>query len=189
MLRRVVPMHGPMTTTMARPEQDSPIAQRLRASREQAGLALDDAAAATGLLRSYLASLEDGRRRPLPHEVDRLAGAYDVDLSDLLPARRPVEVDAAAGRLTVDGRTYRLREGADEREVYGAYLFLLYAVRGATPGERLRLRASDVELLVDAIGEDADTIEASLVQLMGCSPDEATMLGAELLRHRASSVG
>jgi hypothetical protein len=42
---------------------------------------------------------------------------------------------------------------------------------------------------VDAIGEDAETIEASLVQLMGCSPDEATMLGAELLRHRASSVG
>ena len=96
---------------------------------------------------------------------------------------------AAEGRLTLDGRTYRLREGADEREVYGAYLFLLYAVRGATPGERLRLRASDVELLVDAIGDDAETIEARLVQLMGCSPDEATMLGAELLRHRASSLG
>jgi transcriptional regulator with XRE-family HTH domain len=188
MLRRVAPMHRPMTTTSAGPEQDSPIAQRLRDSRERAGLGLDQAAAATGLLRSYLSSLEDGRRRPLPREVDRLAAAYAADLSDLLPARRPVEVDAAAGRISVDGRTYRVREGADEREVYAAYLFLLYALRGATPGERIALRASDVDLLMEAMGEDAETIETRLVQLMGCTPDEATMLGGELLRHRASSA-
>jgi hypothetical protein len=132
--------------------------------------------------------LEDGRRRPLPGEVDRLAEAYDADLSDLLPARRAVEVDAAAGRITVDGRTYRVSKGADEREVYAAYLFLLYAVRGATPGERLHLRSSDVELLMEAMGQDAETIETRLVQLMGCTPDEATMLGGELLRHRAASA-
>ena len=100
-----MPMHQRMTQTVAVPEQDSPIAQRLRATREQAGLDLDEAAAATGLVRSYLSSLEDGRRRPLPREVDRLAAAYAADLSDLLPARRPVEVDAAAGRISVDGRT------------------------------------------------------------------------------------
>jgi len=173
-----------MTQTVAEPEFRPFIAQRLRASREQAGLTLNEAAACTGLLRSCLSTLEDGRRRPLPGEVDRLAAAYGVDLSDLLPSRRPVEVDAAAGRITVDGRTYRVSEGADEREVYAAYLFLLYAVRGATPGERLQLRATDVELLMEAMGEDAKTIESRLVQLMGCTPDEATMLGAELLRHR-----
>lgn len=164
------------------------MAQRLRVTREQSGLDLDQAAAATGLLRSYLSSLEDGRRRPLPGEVERLAKAYDSDLSDLLHVRRPVEVDAAAGRITVDGRTYRVREGADEREVYAAYLFLLYAVRGATPGERLQLRASDVELLMAAMGDDAETIESRLVQLMGCTADEATMLGSELLRHGAGSA-
>jgi transcriptional regulator with XRE-family HTH domain len=177
-----------MTQIVAEPEQAPLIAERLRAAREQAGLDLAEAAAATGLLRSYLSSLEDGRRRPLPREVDRLAEAYDADLADLLPARRPVEVDAAAGRISVDGRTYRVREGADEREVYAAYLFLLYALRGATPGERIALRASDVELLMDAMGEDAETIESRLVQLMGCTPDEASMLGGELLRHRASST-
>jgi transcriptional regulator with XRE-family HTH domain len=171
-----------MTQTIAA-TQPSTVADRLRAAREHAGQTLDVAATTTGLLRSYLAALEAGRRRPLPGEVDRLARAYGTDLSDLLPARRPVDVDAR--QITVAGRSRRLRDAADEREVYAAYLFLLYAVRGAAPGERIPLRSSDVELLMQAVGEDAGTIERRLVQLMGCTPGEATMLGSVLLRHRA----
>jgi transcriptional regulator with XRE-family HTH domain len=173
-----------MTQTLAE-HSPSPVADRLRAARERAGLTLAAASAAAGLLPSYVTALEDGRRRPLPAEVDRLARAYGTDLSDLLPARRPVDVDAAAGRITVDGRTRQLRDAADEREVYGAYLFLLYAVRGATPGQRIPLRSSDVELLVQVVGEDPETIERRLVQLMGCTTAEASMLGGVLLRHRA----
>jgi transcriptional regulator with XRE-family HTH domain len=147
------------------------------------GLTLDAAAKRTGLLRSYIAALEAGRRRPLPREVDRLAGAYDADLSDLLPARQPVEV--VGERIVVAGQSRLLRDAADDREVYAAYLFLLYAVRGATPGQRVPLRSSDVQLLMQVVGEDAETIERRLVELMGCSPGEATMLGSVLLRHRA----
>ena len=169
-----------MTQTFA---EQSTVAARLGAARERAGLTLEAAATASGLLRSYVAALEAGRRRPLPREVDRLAAAYGADLSDLLPARRPVEVDA--GRITVAGRSRRLRDPADEREVYAAYLFLLYAVRGAEPGQRIPLRASDVELLLQVVGDDAETIEQRLVQLMGCPPDEATRLRSVLLRHRA----
>jgi transcriptional regulator with XRE-family HTH domain len=172
-----------MTQTSVRPQPSStPVPDRLRDARARAGLTLDAAATATGLLRSYLSSLEAGRRRPLPREVDRLAAAYSADLSDLLPARRPVEVDA--GRITVAGQSRRLRDAADDREVYAAYLFLLYAVRGAEPGQRVPLRSSDVELLMQVVGDDADTIEQRLVQLMGCTPEEATRLGSVLLRHR-----
>jgi transcriptional regulator with XRE-family HTH domain len=173
-----------MTQTIAEP-QSSSVAERLRDARQRAGLNLVEAARATGLLRSYLAALEVGRRRPLPREVDRIAHAYGADLSDLLPPRRPVEVDAVTGRITVDGRERPLRDAADDREVYAAYLFLLYAVRGAAPGERIPLRSSDVELLMQVVGEDAETIEHRLVQLMGCTPDEASRLGGVLLRHRA----
>ena len=172
-----------MTQTIAGPSQSTSVAARLRAAREAAGLALDAAAAATGLLPSYVAALEDGRRRPLPAEVDRLARAYGADLSDLLPARRPVEV--GAGRISVAGHSRELRDAADEREVYAAYLFLLYAVRGAAPGQRVPLRSSDVELLMQVVGDDAATIEQRLVQLMGCTPTEATMLRSVLLRHRS----
>lgn len=171
-----------MTQTFAE-AQSSSVAERLRDARQRAGLTLDGAAGATGLLRSYLTALESGRRRPLPSEVDRLAQAYQADLSDLLTARRPVEVDA--GRMTVAGHARQLRDAADEREVYAAYLFLLYTVRGAAPGQRIPLRSSDVELLMQVVGEDAETIERRLVQLMGCAPAEASRLGSVLLRHRA----
>lgn len=173
-----------MTQTFAE-QQTSSVAERLSDARERAGLTLEDAARATGLLRSYVAALEAGRRRPLPREVDRLSSAYEVDLSDLLPARRPVEVDAEARRITVGGHQRTLREAANDREVYAAYMFLLYAVRGAAPGQRIPLRSSDVELLMQVVGEDADTIERRLVRLMGCTPDEATRLGRVLLRHRS----
>ena len=173
-----------MTQTTVRPQQSSSaVQQRLQDARERAGLTLDAAARATGLVRSYLAALESGRRRPLPREVDRLGAAYGTDLSDLLPARRPVEVED--GRITVDGRSRRLRDAADDREVYAAYLFLLYAVRGAAPGDRIPLRSSDVELLMEVVGDDEVTIERRLVALMGCSQEEATRLGSVLLRHRA----
>ena len=171
-----------MTQTLAEPQQSN-VAERLRDARERAGLTLDQAAGATGLLRSYVAALEAGRRRPLPREVDRLAAAYGTDLSDLLPARRPVEVDA--GRITVAGQSRELRDAADDREVYAAYLFLLYAVRGAAPGQRIPLRSSDVELLMQVVGDDAETIEHRLVRLMGCTPEEATRLRSVLLRHPA----
>jgi transcriptional regulator with XRE-family HTH domain len=165
--------------------QQQPVAQRLSAARERAGLSLDDAAVATGLLRSYLASLEDGRRRPLPGEAERLSRAYDVDLSDVLPARRPVQVDWDAGTMAIDGHERRVRDLTDDREVYAAYLFLLCTVRGARPGERVPLRSSDVDLLMRVLGQDAATIERRLVQLMGCSSGEASMLRTVLLRHRA----
>jgi transcriptional regulator with XRE-family HTH domain len=173
-----------MTQTLTTSQQQ-PVGQRLSAARKRGGLSHDEASSATGLLGSYLASLEDGRRRPLPGEVDRISRAYAVDLSDLLPPRRPVQVDSAAGKLAVDGHERPVRDLADDREVYAAYLFLLYAVRGAQPGERLRLRSSDVDLLMGVVGDDAETIESRLVQLMGCSPGEASMLRSVLLRHRA----
>ena len=172
-----------MTQTFAEPQPSSSVSERLRDARERAGLTVDKAASATGLLRSYVVALEAGRRRPLPREVDRLGRAYAADLSALLPTRRPVELED--GHITVAGQQRRLRDAADEREVYAAYLFLLYAVRGAAPGQRIPLRSSDVELLMQVVGEDAETIERRLVELMGCTPAEATRLGGVLLRHRA----
>ncbi len=163
----------------------SPVAERLRAAREGAGLSLDQASVASSLIRSYLAALEDGRRRPLPAEVDRLSQAYGVELTDLLPERRRVTVDAAGGRMSIDDTTRRVRDVRDDQQVYAAYLFLLYTVRGAQPGEPITLRSADVELLMSVLGEDSETIEQRLVKLMGCTRAEASLLRRVLLRHRA----
>ena len=177
-----------MTQTTIRQEQGSAVAERLRAARQSAGLTLDDAAAATGLLRSYLVALETDRRRPLPREVDRLSGAYGEDLSDLLPPRSPVQVDSTTGHMALAGQARRVRDLSDEREVYASYLFLLHVARGARAGDRLALRASDVERLMAVVGEDAVTIERRLVELMGCTPQEASLLGQTLLSHRTTAA-
>lgn len=175
-----------MTQTYAEPQSSSAsVAERLREARERAGLTLDDAVSATGLLRSYLMSLEAGRRRPLPREIDRLAAAYCADLSDVLPRRRPVSVDLATGRLVLGGAERTVGELAGVGDVHAAYLSLLRSVRGARPGQRIALRSSDLDLLGSLLGDDPDRIEQRLVQLMGCTPDDASLLRGVLLRHRA----
>ena len=169
-------------TVLTRSAQSAlPIAARLRTAREQAGLSLAQAATATSLSGSYLSTLEDGRRRPLPTELERLSVAYGVDLSDLLPVRRPVEVDLTTGQMRIDSAAQRVRDLTDDHQVYASYLFLLCTVRGAAPGERVRLRRSDVELLVSVLGQDPRTVEQRLVNLMGCTEQEASLLSSALL--------
>ena len=170
-----------MTVSSAPAQQATSIADRLREARESAGLTLEQASASTALLRSYLAALEDGRRRPLPTELERLSAAYDTDLADLLPPRRPVEVDVTTGQMRIDAAARRVRDLTDDHQVYATYLFLLCTARGAQPGERIRLRSSDVELLTSVLGTDPATVEERLVNLMGCSAEEAALLSGVLL--------
>lgn len=170
-----------MTVATRSTQQGSSIAERLRSAREQAGMTLDQASGATSLLRSYLSALEDGRRRPLPTELERLSAAYDSDLSDVLPARRPLQVDVETGQMRIDDAAQRVRDLTDDHQVYATYLFLLCTARGAQPGERIRLRSSDVELLTSVLGTDPATVEERLITLMGCTAEEATLLSGVLL--------
>lgn len=170
-----------MTSATSATSPTPSIADRLRAARQHAGLTLEQASVETSLLRSYLAALEDGRRRPLPSELERLSATYGVDLSDLLPARRPLQVDVTTGQMRIAEAARRVRDLSDDHQVYATYLFLLCAARGARPGERIRLRSSDVELLTSVLGTDADTVEQRLVTLMGCTAEEASLLSGVLL--------
>ena len=167
---------------MTVPTQQTPsIADRLRTAREHAGLTLEQASVETSLLRSYLAALEDGRRRPLPAELERLSATYGADLTGLLPARRPLQVDVTTGQMRMDAAARRVRDLTDDHQVYATYLFLLCTARGAQPGERIRLRRSDVELLTSVLGQEPTTVEERLVTLMGCSKEEASLLSGVLL--------
>lgn len=159
-------------------------ASRLQQARAAAGLPLEAAAAAASLDSALLDDLERGRRRPRPAELERLSAAYGVDLSDVLPPRRPVEYDRGTGLLVLDGvRQRRVKEAAGEG-VHVAYLALLYTVRGARPGQPIRLRTSDVEALIAVVGDDPAHMEQRLVELMGSTREEASLLRRLLVRHR-----
>lgn len=167
------------------PPAHRPLAVRLRQSRELAGLTQEQACASSGLSAAVLADLESGRRRPLPAHIDELSRAYGVNLAGLLVTRGPVAFDRATGRLAIEGRERHVAEPADAEDVYTAYLALLYAVRRAGPGQRVALRADDIDVLVSVVGEDADRIEQRLVALMGSTAQEASLVGRAVLRERA----
>lgn len=102
--------------------------------------------------------------------------------------RSPIEMDAATGRLRMGPVERRVDDPSNPDQVYGAYLWLLYAVRGARRGEQISLRAADLDALLALVGEDPALIEQRLVQLMGCTPEEASLLRRVLLRHRSLSA-
>lgn len=60
------------------------IGRRLKALRTVKGLTLEDLASAVGVTKGYLSLVENGIRRPSLEVLDRLAGALDVDIKDLL---------------------------------------------------------------------------------------------------------
>jgi transcriptional regulator with XRE-family HTH domain len=57
---------------------------RVRARRHHLGLSQDDLAYEAGINRTYIASLEAGRRNPSLELMAKLAVALSVDLGDLL---------------------------------------------------------------------------------------------------------
>ena len=101
------------------------------------------------------------------------------------PQRTPVLLDATTGRLRMGAAERPVQDPSDRDQVYSAYLSLLYAVRGARRGKELPLRAADLDALLAIVGDDPETIEQRLVQLMGCTVEEASLLRRVLLRHRA----
>jgi hypothetical protein len=111
-----------------------------------------------------------------------------VDLSDLLRPRRDVVFDPATGDLTVSGVTHRVRDVSDRDQLFAAYLFLLYAVRGAQRGQELPLRDADLDALLAVVGGEPERVEQRLVEMMGCSAKEAPLLRRVLLRHRTATA-
>ena len=103
-------------------------------------------------------------------------------------SRTPVQFDVRTGDLRIGPYERHVDDPAQPEQVYGAYLSLLYAVRQARPGERLALRTADLEALLLIVGDDPATIESRLVELMGCTPAEAGVLGRLLLRQRRATA-
>ena len=76
------------------------------------------------------------------------------------PQRRtPIVFDPATKGLRIGEHVRRVDDPSQSDQVYGAYLALLYAVRGAKPGEQLPLRTADLEALLHLVGDDPKTIE------------------------------
>jgi hypothetical protein len=61
---------------------------------------------------------------------------------------------------------------------------LIYEVRDISRGAKIPLRDEDLDVLAALVGDEPADVEERLIELMGCSRDEARSLCSLLMRRR-----
>lgn len=153
----------------------------LHAARRSRGLTLRSAARTTGIPRPTLAAYERGVDTAPAEHLALLAGAYRSSVEALLGGRDVVRVEGAS--ISAGGKVRVLASQAGE-VVLGGYVELIRELRGARPGDPLPLRTADLEALAVVIGSDVDDVEARIVEILGCTPEQAAVIHRELLSRR-----
>ncbi len=131
-----------------------------------------------------LKAAEKGRLRLSRSLLIELAGRYGLDLEELFPPRRPVEI--GPGRLTIDGQTEPCKDGS-LTSMLGAYLRLVDRVR-TDPGPVRPLRREDVRALADRLDIPCTDVISRLADLMYADGAETRAM-IELYLSGASVVG
>lgn len=128
------------------------LGERLRAFRERRGLTLQEVASRSGLSRSYLSELENGKKQPSIKALEALADALNVALDALMPdGGREAEAEAE-GRLGEHLRLARERKGmslaaaAEAAGISAGYLSEIERGQAQPAVETLRLLAEVVGL-------------------------------------------
>jgi transcriptional regulator with XRE-family HTH domain len=154
-------------------------------ARQSAGLSRREAASVAGVTPQAIRAYERGSESVPDDVAEKLAAAYGCSLATLLPSRGVDPVSLEPGRLHVGSASAPL--GSDDPpsdEVLRSYLGLLYELRDAKPGSELPLRDRDLDALAAALGDDPETIEVRLVELMDVTREEAAAMRATLFRRR-----
>ena len=153
----------------------------LRAARKQMGSTRREVAHRVGTSPSELRRYERGDAPVPPTLIAALAECYGEDLTAQLATRAPIQLDAH--RLVV-GTEAQALESDDSDELLRHYVEIVSRLRQSQPGEPIALRADDLLALSNALGQDAEYVEARIVDLLGCTPYEAHSLHSEMLRRK-----
>jgi len=125
------------------------VGERLRAIRLQRGMSLQDVHSATNgeFKAAVLGAYERGERSLSLPRLKRLAGYYEVPVSQLLPEEDSYELaPTSEGRVTID---LSLVESLDDEtaRVVERFLQRIQVQRQDFNGKVLTVRASDIALL------------------------------------------
>lgn len=149
----------------------------LSETRELGGVRLDDVVArsAGAVTAAELTVIESGGRLLDDTELRSILGWYGLDADGAIPSRSRLVVDLDGGFMNIDEHRARLGRRSGRREVLvPRYLSLVYTLRGASPGERVPLRADDLDVLGRALRIGADAVAADLEALMVDPKGEVT---------------
>lgn len=160
-------------------ERMGPLLRRARTARR---LSVRAAAEQLGISRHLLSRYERGVEAVTPEHLAGLAALYGTSTEELVPTRRAVVVDQGRATLAIGGMMRSTGPSSDG--VLSDYLTMLYTLRGVRPGDPIPLRDDDLDALADALGSDPAVVEERLVELMGCTREEAAALRRMILRRR-----
>jgi len=154
-------------------------------ARAVAGIAGRDLASSLGLPLRVIRRWERGDLVPTDDEVEAIAAACGIRLTELLPRRASVSYDPSTGIMRMGDQAVALPGSMlDNDTVLGAYIGMVRRQRGLRPDQDVKVRQEDLEALSEALDLDDDELEERLVRVIGMSRTQAAAVRAQLLRRR-----
>ena len=136
-------------------------------TRQGATLLAIAAAGGSRFSPEELAAVEAGQRRLSDEEISYLARVYGVETAAVLPQRTRLVIDLHDRTITIGDETAKAsRRDSLTDGILTRYLSLLYKLRGEQPGEPLRLRQLDLDVLGETLWLEPHRVEHRLVGLM-----------------------
>jgi transcriptional regulator with XRE-family HTH domain len=128
---------------------------------------------------------ERGERVPTDDQIEAIAVACGLRLTELLPRRGVLSYDADSGLMRLGaGATELSTSMRDNDDVLHAFLALVRQQRRVGPHHEVAVRGEDLEALADALDLDDEELEERLVRILGLNRRQAAQLRARLLRRR-----
>jgi transcriptional regulator with XRE-family HTH domain len=148
--------------------------EAFRILRQQRDLTLQDIAERSGLSRSYLSEIENGKKQPSVKALEAIAAALNVSLEVLLPEEKEAEIGLGE-RL----RLAREREGMSLTEVAEA--------AGISPGYLGEIERGESLPAVETLKQLSEIVALPLSQALECGTigDKVRMLRERLGLSRA----
>jgi transcriptional regulator with XRE-family HTH domain len=170
-----------LTTTMS----PGRVGRLVARARRSSGLSERRFAEAVGTVAYTVRLWEMGDVIPTDVELNAIARVCGLRVDELLTAPDPVAIDFDRHVLRVATAETALTT-ADNDEVLNAYVWLVRQQRSMRPGEPLRLRAEDLDILATQLDlEDAD-LEARLTRITGVDHEDAAGIVRALISRRVA---
>jgi transcriptional regulator with XRE-family HTH domain len=128
---------------------------------------------------------ERGHIVPTDDQIEAIALACGVHVTDLLPRRGALTYDPTTGVLQLGSQSTVLSTATRSNDdVLVAFLSLVRLERGVRPDREITVRGDDLEALADALDLDDDELEERFVRIVGLSRKHAAAVRAQMLRRR-----
>ncbi len=160
----------------------------LRHARRNAGLSRRRAAHYASLSVAELIAIEKGWESPSRQLIDCLVACYGITVETLIPARRPLTVNATTIATGVTGDVVIAATSARD-DILRSYIGLITNARNEGRLDALRLRESDIEALSAALDTDESVLATRIAELIGCTDSEAAALGRLLRTFAGPLIG